>query len=70
MIDERLIDAIRAKYQWEMKDSVSKINLELTNPSEDSSEKIDSLVDFFSRTKEKASYFEAIIKNIKQVLLL
>ncbi len=65
MIDERLIDAIRAKYQWEMKDSVSKINLELTNPSEDSSEKIDSLVDFFSRTKEKASYFEAIIKNIK-----
>ncbi|MDB4326356.1 hypothetical protein N9966_00925 [bacterium] len=65
MMDERLIDAIRAKYQWEMKDSVSKINLELTNPSEDSSEKIDSLVDFFSRTKEKASYFEAIIKNIK-----
>lgn len=64
-MDERLIDAIRAKYQWEMKDSVSKINLELTNPSEDSSEKIDSLVDFFSRTKEKASYFEAIIKNIK-----
>ncbi len=65
MIDERLIDAIKSKYQYEMKKAVSKINLELENPSVDSINKIDSSVDLFSRAKEKASYFEAIIKNLK-----
>jgi hypothetical protein len=65
MIDERLIDAIKAKYQYEMKKAVSRISLELENPSEDSINKIDSSVDLFSRAKEKASYFEAIIKNLK-----
>jgi len=65
MIDERLIDAIKTKYQYEMKKAVSRISLELENPSEDSINKIDSSVDLFSRAKEKASYFEAIIKNLK-----
>lgn len=64
-MDERLIEAVRAKYQYEMKKSVSDIGMELENPGGQSLEKIDSFVDNFSRAKEKASYFEAIIKNLK-----
>ncbi len=64
-MDERLIEAIRAKYQYEMKESVAGIGMELENPSKDAIEVVDSFVDDFSRTKEKASYFEAIIKNLK-----
>ena len=37
-MDERLIEAIRAKYQYEMKESVSKIGMELENPSKDAIE--------------------------------
>lgn len=64
-MDERLIDTIKAKYQYEMKKAVSTINLELENPSENSIYKIDSSLGLFSRAKEKASYFEAIVKNLK-----
>ena len=52
-MDERLIEAIRAKYQYKMKESVSKIGMELKNPSKDAIEVVDSFVNDFSRTKEK-----------------
>lgn len=64
-MNERIIDTIRTKYQYEMKNAVSKISIELEKPNKDSVEEIDSWVDVFSRTKEKASYFEAILKNLK-----
>jgi len=60
-----MIDTIRTKYQYEMKNAVSKISMELEKPNKDSVEEIDSWIDAFSRTKEKASYFEAILKNLK-----
>jgi len=64
-MDQKLIDAVRSKYQFEMKESVYKISLELEKSSEESINKIDSLLNSFSKAKEKLSYFEAIIKNLK-----
>ena len=65
MIDERLVDTIRTKYQYEMKLAVSNMDIELNNPTEDCVNRIDSLVTNFYMAKEKASYFEAILKNLK-----
>jgi hypothetical protein len=63
-MEEKLIDAIRTKYQYEMKSSVARIGSELNNPSLNSINVIDALVEEFYKAKEKASYFEAIIKNL------
>lgn len=64
-MDENLIEAIRSQYQFDMKDAVSKISIEFINPDRDSISNITKLVDRFSRSKENASYFEAIVKNLK-----
>ena len=54
MIDERLVDTIRTKYQYEMKLAVSNMDIELNNPTEDCVNRIDSLVTNFYMAKEKA----------------
>jgi len=64
-MNERLIEAIRAKYNYEMKESVSMVELELETPSKEAIERIDGCVENFVKAKEKLSYFEAIIKNLK-----
>ena len=64
-MDENLIEAIRAQYQADMKYTFAKIGIEVKNPTKNSVEEIKSLVNLFSRTKEDASYFEAIVKNLK-----
>ena len=64
-MDENLIEAIRTQYQADMKDAVAKIGIEFNNPTKNSADEIRHLVSRFSRTKENASYFEAIVKNLK-----
>jgi len=64
-MDENLIEAVRSQYQADMKDAVAKIGIEFRNPTKESVYQIRHLVDVFSRSKESASYFEAIVKNLK-----
>lgn len=65
MIDERLVEALRSKYQYEMKTAVAKINNLLHNPKSDSIEVIDSFLDDFKNAKDKGSYFEGILNTLK-----
>lgn len=65
MMDEKLIEALRAKYQYEMKKAVSVINNELNNPKNNSIELIDSFLGEFKDAKDKGSYFEGILTNLK-----
>jgi hypothetical protein len=65
MIDERLIEAVRAKYQYEMKKAVSSINRILKSPSSGDLEDIDLLLEDFKNAKDKGSYFEGILNTLK-----
>ncbi len=64
-MDEKIVDALRTKYQYDMKRSVSLIDSELKNPSFNSIDSVDKYVGEFYEAKEKASYLEAIVKNLK-----
>lgn len=64
-MDEKVIDALRTKYQYDMKRVVSLIHTELKNPSWDCFDSVDKYVGEFYEAKEKASYLEAIVKNLK-----
>ena len=48
-----------------MKKSVSLIDSELNNPTTETIINVDRLIGEFYEAKEKASYLEAIIKNLK-----
>ena len=65
MIDERLVEALRSKYQYQMKDAVAKINNLLNNPNVDSIEEIDFFLDDFKNAKDKGGYFEGILNTLK-----
>ena len=65
MMDDRLIEALRAKYQYEMKKAVAEINNLLNNPDDKAIEKIDTLLSEFKDAKDKGSYFEGILNNLK-----
>ena len=64
-MDEKVIDALKTKYQYDMKRAVSLIHAELKNPSWDCFDSVDKYVSEFYEAKEKASYLEAIVKNLK-----
>mgnify|MGYP005989994561 CR=1 FL=1 len=64
-MDEKIVDALRTKYQYDMKRAVSLIDAELKNPSFNSIDSVDKYVGDFYQAKEKASYLEAIVKNLK-----
>jgi len=63
MMDEKLIEAIRAKYQYEMKSSVAKINKILFSGEGDEGD-VDYLLGVFKDAKDKGSYFEGILKSL------
>lgn len=63
MMDEKLIEAIRAKYQYEMKSSVAKINKILHSGEGDEGD-VDYLLSMFKDAKDKGSYFEAILNSL------
>jgi hypothetical protein len=65
MMDEKIVDALRTKYQYDMKKSVSLIDSELKNPNTETIINVDRLIGEFYEAKEKASYLEAIVKNLK-----
>lgn len=65
MMDERLIEAVRAKYQYEMKKAVAGINKILKSSSLGDVEDIDLLLEEFKNAKDKGSYFEGILNTLK-----
>jgi hypothetical protein len=65
MIDNNLVEALRAKYQYEMKLSVSRIAKILEGKSLGDVDDVDLLLDQFKNAKDKAGYFEGILKTIK-----
>lgn len=64
-MDQRLIEALRAKYQYDMKKAVAEININLSNPTKNSIEIIDNLLDEFKNAKDKGGYFESILNTLK-----
>lgn len=66
MLDINLIETIRTKYQFEMKQSVIILTklLSINHPELDVVAKIDEQLELFSKTKEKAKHFEDIIKTL------
>lgn len=64
-MDQRLIEALRAKYQYDMKKAVAEININLSNPTKNSMEIIDNLLDEFKNAKDKGGYFESILNTLK-----
>ena len=65
MMDEKLVEALRAKYQYEMKKAVASINKILTNPTSGELEDVDLLLEDFKNAKDKGSYFEGILNSLK-----
>ena len=71
VLNDRLIEAFRAKYQSDMKSSVSILSDMLKDSPYghtvpvDHMDRVDKEVLTFMLAKEKATYFEAIIKNLK-----
>lgn len=64
-MDQRLIEALRAKYQYDMKKAVAEININLSRPTKNSMEIIDNLLDEFKNAKDKGGYFESILNTLK-----
>jgi hypothetical protein len=64
-MDQKLIEALRAKYQYDMKKAVAEININLNNPTKSSIENIDTLLDEFKNAKDKGGYFESILNSLK-----
>jgi hypothetical protein len=69
MMDEKLVEALRAKYQYEMKKAVAGINKILTNPSIGDLEDVDLLLEDFKNAKDKGSYLEGILNSLKSTEL-
>ncbi len=68
-MDEKLVEALRAKYQYEMKKAVAGINKILTNPSIGDLEDVDLLLEDFKNAKDKGSYLEGILNSLKSTEL-